>query len=432
VKSYGLDVLIQKTLRECKEALNGDLHYVMTKNISDEMNDNLVKENAKIKNYIKEKNILDFTKNYNCNDESEFQDYIINIYGKNINCFLNRELSNNGKNIIASSNLMKHNNNFIKYYQERKNIIISKELESLSIKGLIFQASTEKKKGISTLIQNKRDLEDFNKHNSIFLTDNFSNLAQKYYVFFILQKSCLNVSELFERQLNNIVQKILENPNIKNKITSLFKTRFKEFEEKILNKSSLYKLPGNFTESNTFQGKNVNNNDNGEIVTDFSKRLNNDLSSENTNINSLKTNSNKNNHNKPAKQFSEINSTITIPYNISTNQQKQNHNKNAFNTIDPNKSNTNNLKKNHGNIQNNNLNKTNTMTSSSRSTSTYNNSNQNINPNNMIMNVNPAINNLYMMNNYMNNNMLKDNRLAYPNQASYMNANVNHYVNGSY
>jgi hypothetical protein len=85
----------------------------------------------------------------------------------------------------------------------------------------------KKKKGISTLIQNKRDLEDFNKHNSIFLTDNFSNLAQKYYVFFILQKSCLNVSELFERQLNNIVQEILENPNIKNKITSLFKTRFK-------------------------------------------------------------------------------------------------------------------------------------------------------------------------------------------------------------
>jgi hypothetical protein len=50
----------------------------------------------------------------------------------------------------------------------------------------------------------------------------------------------------------------------------------------------------------------------------------------------------------------------------------------------------------------------------------------------MIMNVNPAINNLYMMNSYMNNNMLKDNRLAYPNQASYMGTNINHYVNGSY
>ena len=146
VKSYGLDVLLQKTLKECKEALNGRMHYVMTKNISDEMNDNLVKENAKIKNYIKEKNILDFTQNYDCNDESEFQNYITDIYGKNINCFLNRELSNNGKNIIANSNLMKHNNNYIKYYQERKNIIISKELEALSIKGLIFQASTEKKK----------------------------------------------------------------------------------------------------------------------------------------------------------------------------------------------------------------------------------------------------------------------------------------------
>ena len=56
----------------------------MTKNISDEMNDNLVKENAKIKNYIKEKNILDFTQNYDCNDESEFQNYITDIYGKRL------------------------------------------------------------------------------------------------------------------------------------------------------------------------------------------------------------------------------------------------------------------------------------------------------------------------------------------------------------
>ena len=50
----------------------------------------------------------------------------------------------------------------------------------------------------NTLIQNKRDLTDFNKQNTQFLSENFSNLAQKYYMFSILQKSSLELSGYFE------------------------------------------------------------------------------------------------------------------------------------------------------------------------------------------------------------------------------------------
>jgi len=85
---------------------------------------NLKEDNLKIKKYIKESNILDFTKKYNLNEEGKFTNYTINVYGKNVNCFLNKKLSDNGKNIIAHSNLIRHNSNFIHYYKEQKKQII--------------------------------------------------------------------------------------------------------------------------------------------------------------------------------------------------------------------------------------------------------------------------------------------------------------------
>jgi hypothetical protein len=61
---------------------------------------------------------------------------------------LNKELSFNGINVIKGSYLISiHNNNYINYYQDITSQIISKELQNLSIKGLITQAAIEKKKG---------------------------------------------------------------------------------------------------------------------------------------------------------------------------------------------------------------------------------------------------------------------------------------------
>ena len=98
---------------------------------------------------------------------------------------------------------------------------------------------------MSTLIQNKRDLDDFVKYNSKFLSDNFIFLAQKYYIEFILKKSCIEFSSLLEQQLNLLISQILKHPNIGNKISYLFQQRFKEFEEKIVNKSPTYNMLGN-------------------------------------------------------------------------------------------------------------------------------------------------------------------------------------------
>ena len=188
-----------------------------------------------------------------------------------------------------------------------------------------------------TLNQNKRDLDDFSKYNSKFLSDNFSILAQKYYIDFILQKSCNEFTILFEHQLNQLIVQILKHPNIGAKIDHLFQQRFKEFEEKIINKNFAF----NKSESNGININNNNNNNimngrddytesNGKIVIDFK---NSDIKSiktdnfSNLNSNLVNTNQNVKSNNQPKfnqgmsqkqsnKAFSDIKTTKTIMVNI--------------------------------------------------------------------------------------------------------------------
>ena len=375
LEAFGLEELLEKTLVECTKALNGDLHAIMTKYISAHIYDNLQRENLKIKNYIKQDNILDFTKNYDLNEEGKFTNYTINIYGKNVNYFLNKKLSSNGKNIIANSNLLRHNSNFINYYQQQKKQIISQELEALSIRGLKIQAFIEKKNRQNTLIQNKRDSEDFDKQNTQFLSENFSNLAQKYYIFSILQKNSLELSGYFENELNNLVKKILDDRNVKNSITNIFKIRFKEFNEKILRRP-ISKKPENDEKSNKYYNNDINlNKSNGIITKDFTEVKNSELSS-------LYSKSNFNS------QFNDAATVTTIPLNNQSNQILYYNN------------------------------------NSSKNLNKYNSKSNYKNPqiNNNYVNHQMINNNQNNMNNYMNNVMI--NRLIYPIQNKVNSNNV--------
>ena len=64
LKSFGLNDLISKTLIKCKEALNGEMRLVMTDQISNKIYNDLKIENSLIKNYIYEKSVLNFIKEY--------------------------------------------------------------------------------------------------------------------------------------------------------------------------------------------------------------------------------------------------------------------------------------------------------------------------------------------------------------------------------
>ena len=211
---------------------------------------------------------------------------------------------------------------------------------------------------MSTLIQNKRDLDDFSKQNTQYLSDNFGLLAQKYYIFNILQSSSIEFSNLIEQYLNNLIKQILNHPKIGNRINHLFQQRFKEFKEKIVDKNLISKMENdeisNFTnnDNKVANGQDKYTEKNGKILFDFTNNekmslktdsfsnsntnLVNSSSDNFSNLNSVKSSKNliinvnkqpdfkKNKSQKTLKAWSDIKSTQTV--NINPNYQLKSNN----------------------------------------------------------------------------------------------------------
>jgi hypothetical protein len=279
IKPFGLDELLKITINECKKSFSGDMHSVMTMNISEYIAQQLINENSNIQKYINENNILDFIKGYKIKTAQEFKDYIINIYGKNINYFLNKDLDKNGYNLIEKSQLINdHLNQFINYYQNEVDKTISDKLSPFAVKGLMIQADVEIKKGKSTLIQNKKSYQDFFSSNEKFLKDNLYYLAQKNYIGINFSNLFELFSNLFIQNINNNLNQILSLPKIKEKITNLFSKRFSDFEEKIKKKKiPLLSNYNNFDNSSNNGSNNQHNKiiNNNIIKTEECKNNNN-------------------------------------------------------------------------------------------------------------------------------------------------------------
>ena len=79
--SFGLSEILKEKLNKLKKALKGEMRTVMVDNISKHIRNILKGDNSHIKNYINEKAILDFIKEYKIKTDDEFIDYILKMYG---------------------------------------------------------------------------------------------------------------------------------------------------------------------------------------------------------------------------------------------------------------------------------------------------------------------------------------------------------------
>ena len=79
--SFGLSEILKEKLNKLKKALKGEMRTVMVDNISKHIRNILKGDNSHIKNYINEKTILDFIKEYKIKTDDEFIDYILKMYG---------------------------------------------------------------------------------------------------------------------------------------------------------------------------------------------------------------------------------------------------------------------------------------------------------------------------------------------------------------
>ena len=265
----------------------------MTTQISKRIEYDLINENNKIKNYIYEKIILNFingfysqNKEFDVQNNENFIKSLVTLIGYNTYYFLNKKMSDHTSSLIKKEQILRNNIiNYINFYQEKTNSFISNELNNLAFKLLNIQAKKEQELGQPTLMQNKRNGDEFIACNKTFFYDNFYCLAQKYYIGNFITYSCESLTNLFEDSFNRLIGDLLNKDEIKILINNCFLKKYHEFEEKIKTQNNLLLIPNNLKASTQFY-----TNLNGSI----------DLSS----------NSTKNN------PYSDIKSVSTIPLNI--------------------------------------------------------------------------------------------------------------------
>ena len=127
------------------------------------------------------------------------------------------------------------------FYKQYVNSIISNELNTLAFKLLNIQAKIEKEQRMSTLLENKRDADDFIACNRQFFKDNFYCLAQKHFIGNFIINACEPLTKIFEDNFNQIVSQLLNLKEIRIKIDKCFWTKYLEFEGKLKRVSSVLK-----------------------------------------------------------------------------------------------------------------------------------------------------------------------------------------------
>ena len=274
LEAFGLDELLNETFKKCKLAIKGDMHSVMTKNISQHIKKKLIQGNSKIQKNIIEKVILNFIKDYNVKNDDEFKKYVSEIYESNIKYYLNIDNSNDKNNEIQKSFLISREcDNFIKYYKDKTHDIILRDLMDLSTKFLDYQAIKEIEYQTNIDIKNKRCLDDFVNSSSNFLNDNFYYLAQKYYIRHVILNYLRKFSISFEKYLNEMIGSLFVQKDIQDSISECFLKKFEEFENNIKNEYFFMNNENNTNINNNIQNEKYNNNNNANIVNNYDRSI---------------------------------------------------------------------------------------------------------------------------------------------------------------
>lgn len=230
IPPYGIDGLVELTIKKCREGLDGFMKNVMMENLTIYIKNKLFSNNSNIKSRIIRIMMLDTYDNDLANQD--FDGYINDIYYYNVAYFLRKSrLENKSSALIKNSEFNLHKRNFISFCQQYEDKIISKEIQKFAYLFLDLQASKEIEKGTPVSMTNKRNYNIFINTTRKFLTDNFDYYAKKYYINFVIKNICNQLSSSFEQELNIIVENLLKNNEIQDIIENCFNKKFSEFAQ---------------------------------------------------------------------------------------------------------------------------------------------------------------------------------------------------------
>ena len=237
-KVKGEKQLLNLTLNKCNEVLKGGMPKIMMENISNEINKkmkrNIQEKTKKITGLIEEKFMKEF--NYVYKDNA-FIDYILNLLGRNLTIFYDKQISNKSLNMILNSSVVKNVENFMKNVKKKTEELISNKVVSQAKNFLDLQVITERENNKSIRESYKRSLNGFINTNEFFLKQNFYYITQKYIIYILIINFCKDYFTEFQKKFNEIVENLMnskgDDSEINIHIEDCFSSKLKIFGEKM-------------------------------------------------------------------------------------------------------------------------------------------------------------------------------------------------------
>ena len=261
INPRGRKELMNLTLDKCRAALKGDMPKIMMKNISNDilckMKNQVGFNKGKVMDIIKKKFINEFTKALN---DNEFIEYIINLLGRNLSIFYDKQISNNSLNLIINSQNIQNAKTFMDKCKAFTKNLISLDIITNANEFIDKQATLEKINKENINIEDKRSIKGFIKTNEIFLKKNFYYISQKFIISNFIMYYCNDYYNEFQNKFNDIIDNLInqdENSNINLSISNCFGAKLKKFGEKLNVNFEIEKYEYNFR-NNFDEGQNNN------------------------------------------------------------------------------------------------------------------------------------------------------------------------------
>ena len=237
LKSYGLDVILEKAVKTIKNNIKSNLFAVRTKEISDEIAQYFVNKNKKIKEFSIEKMYLHYLTNFDkVLDKDELVKFLLDIIEK---CFIFFIEPTEVKNINKNS-INEFKNTFQNYIEEcydffdetASNIIIGFKKDQ-AYTFLNAQAILEKE-GKNIEPRYKRELDDFLKIIDNYFRRNLIYIAEKAFINFFISDVYETICQKNEEYCNEIISLLIdEEKSIKESVNKCFITKYVNIEKNI-------------------------------------------------------------------------------------------------------------------------------------------------------------------------------------------------------
>ena len=240
VESFGLEELVYLTINVCKSAFKGKLFDGIKNEIKTDAINYFEKENEKIMLEVNKKVALHFIKTYDIVlEDNKFKKYIYDLLEMMVLGFLenkeNQQIHNESDSIekYFNSFLSENIDTFINYYKKEANQLIAPVLYKKAINYLNVQAILEKSKNINLKVDDKCNKKEFESIIENNLRNNFYYMAQKYFIYQLINEFCDSFSEKVAQKDNEVVKTILNETEIYYFYKDIYRQKFMNLEKKI-------------------------------------------------------------------------------------------------------------------------------------------------------------------------------------------------------